>query len=186
MANPNKHSEAHKKPASHEVQSFIDKKKHERADRISAEVTRKMQGTKEGVADIMGGIESTETPKDYVSEKKGESGEQRDIKGGGGGKRDDSKFVSQIPDSVLPSEQMMVRRVRIAIKMDIERELKRAFSLQGSLKDGSAQEFNSSIARIRSLKEVLASLFTATFSFIKDLYLKYFTVDGRRRGAGEV
>ena len=75
----------------------------------------------------------------------------------------------------------MIKKIRIAIRRQIKLEQKKAKKLQKNLTTGGAQEYNQTIARIRKLKEVLASLFTATYSFLKSVYLKCFTPSGERK-----
>ena len=80
----------------------------------------------------------------------------------------------------------MVKKVRAIINAQIKMEMKKAKKLRKNLMKGGAQEYNATIARIRRLKEVLASLFTATFEFIKKLYQKYFTSGGKKRPIEEI
>ena len=75
----------------------------------------------------------------------------------------------------------MVKKIRTAIQVQIKMEWKNAKKFRKQLGSGGAEGYNSSIASIRRLKEALASLFTATFGFLKNFYVKYFTPDGKKR-----
>jgi hypothetical protein len=183
MAALSRNSEAsHKKPSvKSSVESLIERKKAEKQSQIAESAAQKMAGTKEGVAEVMGGMEK---PSEKISEKKGESGEKGDIKGGGGsgGTTDDSQFAGvTIKDYVFPSEVVMVKKIRTAINAQIKLEWKKAQRMSRDLDKGGADGYNKSIARIRHMKEMMFSLFNMTVGFLKNMYVKYFTPDGKRR-----
>jgi hypothetical protein len=159
------------------VENLIAKKKAERAFTGAAEVKEKTVGVQSEVAEVMAGVEK---PKEKVSERKGESGEQGDIKASKGAAT--AQYISPTAQPfALPGEERMIKKIRIAIRHQIKLEQKKAKRLQKNLTTGGAQEYNQTIARIRTLKEILASLFTATYDFIKGVYLKYFTPTGESK-----
>ena len=160
------------------VENLIAKKKAERASTGAAEVKEKAVGVQSEVAEVMAGVEK---PKEKVSEREGESGEKGDIKAGKAG-AGAAQYISPAAQTfALPGEERMIKKIRIAIRHQIKLEQKKAKRLQKNLTTGSAQEYNQTIARIRTLKEILASLFTATYDFIKGVYLKYFTPTGESK-----
>jgi len=180
----NQNSEAKIPTAETVVDKLIIKKKAEKQVEGTAEVSQSAEGVQTEVADLMGGVEK---PKETISERKGESGEKGDIKGGGQVQDDEqAQQAQQIQDSQLPSEEVMVKKVRSAINSQIAHEWKQAKKLSGQILTGGAQEYGATISRIRNLKEVLASLFTSTFSYVKDLYFKYFTPDGKRKSFDDI
>jgi hypothetical protein len=80
----------------------------------------------------------------------------------------------------------MVKKIRTAINAQIKMEWKNALKFQKQLGRGGADPYNKAVAKVRQLKQMLSSLFGATFGFLKNLYVKYFTPDGKRREVGEV
>jgi len=185
MSPENKNPEVKKPSVESSVESLIARKKAERAEEGAREVQRGAEATQGEVAEVMAGVDK---PKEKVSEKKGESGEKGDLKTGMGKAQKDEGSVTLSPMAAYRflSEEIMVKKVRSAISAQIRTELKRAHKLAKNLESGSAQEYNASIARIRTLKEVLQSLLTATFEAIKNLYVKYFMPDGHRKSADEI
>lgn len=181
MVTPNQHKEVHQKPSVKEdVDSLIKKKKIEKESEGSIAVTEGMAGTQEGVAEVMAGVDRP--PKEGVSERKGESGEKGDITGAATSGDDDATMIrAQLLDYDFPSQEIMVRKIRTAINAQIKVEWKNALSFKGGLVTGQAADYNRSIARIRSLTQVLSSLFTATVDMMKGMYVKYFGPDGKRR-----
>ncbi|MBN2096163.1 hypothetical protein JW752_02055 [Candidatus Peregrinibacteria bacterium] len=186
MPAKNQHPEAEKKqPSAHEsVESFIGRKKAEKEAEVREAVSEKMAGTQEEVAEVIG---SAEKPKEKVSKKAGEKGEGK-MPAGKAPSDDQAAQVitADLKDYDFPSEEVMVKKIRTAIQAQIKFEWKRAKNFQGKLDSGGADGYNKSIARIRSLKQVLASLFTSAAGFLKNLYVKYFTPDGKRRKMEEV
>ena len=160
------------------VENLIAKKKAERASTGAAEVKEKTVGVQSEVAEVMAGVDK---PKEKVSERKGESGEQGDIKSGTAGAAAAQYITPDLHGFALPGEERMIKKIRIAISHQIKLEQKKAKRLQKNLTTGGAQEYNQTIARIRKLKEMLASLFTATYDLIKGVYLKYFTPAGESK-----
>ena len=186
MSPEQKNPDIQKEPTvSESVESLIARKKAEKAEEGAKEVQRGAEATQGEVAEVMAGVEK---PKEKVSERKGESGEQGDLKTSAQKSVGDEKkgIMPQIASYVFPGEEIMVRKVRSAIGAQIKIELKRAAKLEKHLDSGSAQEYNATIARIRKLKEVLSSLLTATFEVVKNLYIKYFTPGGHRKSLDEI
>lgn len=167
------------------VENLISRKKSEKAAEGQAAVRQSTEGIKGEVADVMAGVEA---PKEGVSEKKGESGEKRDITGGGqqGVGQQNLAAIAFAARRSLPTEEIMIKKIRTAINAQIEMELKKAKKLQKNLAMGSAQEYNTTISRVRRLQETLKSLFTSTYEAIKNLYFRYFGTDGRRKPLDEV
>jgi hypothetical protein len=167
------------------VENLISRKKSEKAAEGQAAIHQSTEGIKGEVADVMAGVEA---PKEGVSEKKGESGEKRDITGGGqqGAAKQDMSAIAFAARRGLPTEEIMVKKIRTAINAQIKQELKKAMKLQKNLAMGSAQEYTTTISRIRRLQETLRSLFTSTYEAIKNLYFKYFGPDGHRKPTDEV
>ena len=181
-----KNTEAVKKPSEIEtVETLLEKKKSERESEGREAVMQSAESIQTEVADVMAGVEA---PKEKVSEKKGESGEKRDIKGGGQSAQDQKAQAAAAfaARRGLPTEEIMIKKIRTAIQDQIRLELKKANALKKDLAAGSAQEYNSRIAKVRRLQETLKSLFTSTFEAIKSIYFKYFSADGRRKPMDDV
>ena len=174
-----------KKPSAHEsVESFIGKKKAEKEAEVGEAVSQKMSGVGEDVAEVMGGVEK---PSEKVSKKAGEKGEGKMPVGQAVTDEEEAQGISaQLKDYDFPSEAVMVKKIRTAIQAQIKLEWKNAKKFKGNLDSGGAEGYSKSIARIRRLMQALASLFTATVGFVKNLYAKYFTPDGKRRKLEEV
>lgn len=139
---------------------------------VAKPVTEAVQGE---VADVMAGMEG---PKEKVSEKAKERGSENKATTAGA-KGDDGKqaaLLQQLKTQALPDPEVMIERIRVKIKGQIVQEIKKANRLIGKLDQGSAQEYNNSIARIRQLSHTLYQLLTATYDLIKDLYLRFFKV----------
>lgn len=187
MPNPSQHKEAPRKPTVTEsVQSLIDRKSADRESKVSSEVSRKMAGTQEGVADVLAGMEK---PSEKFSERKGEGGQQGDLKAtqrSAQGDQTAQQIRSQLQDYSFPPEEVMVKHIRSAIKDQVDMEWRQAKKLQGKIDQGGAQAYNNSIARIRKLTDLLASLFSSPIEFLKKMYVKYFTPDGKRREIEEI
>ena len=182
MPNPSQHKEAlHKPSVTESVQSLIDRKQHEKESRTSSEVSQKMAGTQEGVADVLAGMEK---PSEKFSERKGEGGQQGDLKTGKAGVvtgQTAQQIRDELKDYHFPKEEIMVREIRAAIEGQIDMEWKRAQKLQKKLDQGGAEAYNASIARIRKLKDLLSMLFDSTVDYLKSLYTHYFTPNGARK-----
>ncbi len=186
MPDKNQNPEAEqKKPSAHEsVESFIGKKKAEKEVEVGEAVSQKMSGVGEDVAEVMGGVEK---PSEKASKKAGEKGEGKMPTGKAISDDDQAQQIqANLKDYHFPSEEVMVKKIRTAIQVQIKLERKKAKKFEGNLTSGGSDGFNKSISRIRSLKQVLASLFTATVGFVKNLYAKYFTSDGKRRKLEEI
>ena len=147
---------------------------------VVMEQASQVQGS---VAEVMAGMEGV---KEGVSERNRE-----DKRGGMGAgtitQGDDDQAVAQIKSGLtrraLPTQEIMIKKIRTAINDQIKAEMKKAASLKKNLTTGGAQEYNASIARIRSLQQVLKSLFHNTLERVKELYFRYFGEDGRRKNA---
>lgn len=173
-----------KKTVTRSVEDLIGKKKAEKEARVSESTSAKMHDTKEEVETIVG----MEKPSDKISEKTGEKGER---KGGGVAASDLSVGDGQMgefsmEDYTFPSEEIMIKKIRTAISAQIEEEWKRAAKLQGHMIDGGAYSYAKTISKIRTLKQVLASLFTSAAGFLKEMYVKYFLPDGKRRRVEDI
>jgi len=176
-----KNAETVKKPSEVEaVDNLISKKKTEKESDSREAVRQSAEGVQTEVADVMTGVEA---PKEVISEKKGESGEKGDITGGGQQAHDQKAQAAAAfaARRGLPTQEIMIKKIRTAINEQIKLELKKAKSLQKNLSTGSAQEYSTTIAKVRRLQEALKSLFTSTFEAIKNIYFKYFSPDGRRK-----
>jgi len=177
-----KNAETAKKPSEVEaVDKLISEKKTEKEAESRETVLQSTEGVQTEVADVMTGVEA---PKEVISEKKGESGEKGDITGGGQQAQagdDDQAAIAFAARRGLPTQEIMIKKIRTAINSQIKLELKKAKSLQKNLRTGSAQEYNTTIAKVRRLQEALKSLFTSTFEAIKNIYFKYFSPDGQRK-----
>lgn len=186
MPDKNQNTEAEqKKPSAHDsVESFIEKKKAEKETEVGEAVSQKMSGVGEEVAEVIGGAEK---PKEKVSKRAGEKGEGKMPAGQAASDDDQAQQIqANLKDYKFPSEEIMVKKIRTAVQAQIKLEWQKAKKFEGSLTSGGSDGFNKSISRVRSLKQVLASLFTATVGFVKNLYAKYFTPDGKRRKLEDV
>lgn len=186
MTTHNNHPEAHKKKTTpkESVDSFIGKKRAEKETEVSESVAGKVAGTKEAVEVIVG----AEKPKEKVSERAGEKGEGKAPSGGqaGAAAGEPQAIAISLKDYKFPSEEIMVKKIRTAINAQIAYEWKKAKRFRGNLGSGGADGYNRTIAKIRELKQLLSTLFSATFSYLKNMYVKYFTPDGKRRRMEEV
>ena len=187
MSHPSHSKEAHPKlSVAESAQSLIDRKKADHESQVPSEVSAKMAGTQEGVADVLAGMEK---PSERISERQGERGDQRDLKAAKATSHGDQaaqQVRASLQDYDFPTEEVMVKHIRSAIRSQVDLEWKRALSLQKKIDQGGAQAYNSSIARIRKLTDLLASLFSSPIEFLKNLYVKYFTPDGKRKELEEV
>lgn len=167
------------------IDGLISKRKSEKDAEGRQAVLQSAENVQSEVADVMAGVEA---PKEGVSEKKGESGERRDITGGGQQTQDPKAQAAAAfaARRGFPTQEIMIKKIRSAITDQIRHELKKAKSLEKNLATGSAQEYNTAIARIRQLQTILKSLLTSTFEAIKIAYLKYFSTDGRRKPMDEL
>jgi hypothetical protein len=181
--NQNPEIEKKKSSITESVEDLISKKKAEKAGEGAAAVQQSAEGVQTEVTEVMAGVEK---PKERVSEKKGETGEKGDITGAAGISDEAQGIQPAAKAVVFPSEEVMVKKIRAVINAQIKMEMKKAKKLKGKLTSGGAQEYNATISRIRKLKEALASLFTATYEFVKGLYLKYFTPEGKRKSMEEI
>ncbi len=176
---------APKKPAAAEsVESFLARKRTERGHEGAKEVQRSAEGIQHEVAEVMAGVEK---PKEELSEKGEKKGEQ---KAGGGSQAQagagDFEGSENWQSVIFPDEEVMVKKIRTAIELQIKIEMKKAKRLEKNLTAGGAQEYSAAIGRIRRLKILLFSLWTATVGYVKTLYMKYFRPDGHRRNPEEV
>lgn len=177
-----KNTETVKKPSEVEaVDNLISKKKNERETDSRETVRQSAEGVQTEVADVMTGVEAPKPAE--AGEKKGESGERGDITGGGQQAQDQKAQAAAAfaARRGLPTQEIMIKKIRTAINEQIKLELKKAKALQKNLSTGSAQEYSTTIAKVRRLQEALKSLFTSTFEAIKNIYFKYFSPDGRRK-----
>lgn len=161
---------------------LISEKKSERYKEGQEAIQQSAEGIKSDVADVMAGMEA---PKEGISERKGESGEKGDIRGGGGQAQTSDDQNQPVGSFVvkrgLPNEEIMIKKIRSAINEQIKQELKKAKVLEKNLAFGSAHEYGKAMAKIRQLQESLKSLFESTFEKIKEMYFKYFSSEGRRK-----
>lgn len=174
MSTQDKNQELHSKNPSESVNSFLSKKSSE----ISSSVNEKMSGTQNEVADVIG-IDS-EKVKENISERNGESGQKGDLKSSSQ-KSDDDLLNYALEDYKFPKDEILIKKIRFAIESQIKVELKKAKKLKSNLHLGNASEYNESIAKIRKLRQVLQSLLSGTMDFVKNLYVKYFKPNGRRK-----
>jgi len=168
------------------VDKLISKKKTEKEAEGRQAVLQSAEGTQTEVSDVMAGVEA---PREGISEKKGESGEKGDITGGGqstAGGQQDQGAIAMATRRGLPSEEIMIKKIRTAIKAQIKLEIQKAKKLEKHLATGSAQEYNTAVARVRRLQETMKSLLTSTFEAIKTIYKKYFNTEGGRKPLDEL
>lgn len=180
MAHQNHNPEAHKKTTAKEsVDSLIDRKHAEKEAEVSAGAAEKMAGTQTEVADVMGGAEK---PSEKVSKRVGEKGEGGMPAGGAATGGDETQVIAaQLKNYHFPSEAIMIKKIRIAINTQIKSEWKNALKFQKQLGIGGASNYNQSISKIRQFKQMLTSLFGTTVGYLKNMYVKYFTPDGKRK-----
>lgn len=166
------------------VEDFIARKKTDQKAEGAREVQASAESVQREVAEVMAGAEK---PKEELQEKGEKKGEQ---KGGGyAAQTTQSAEVSTAEDwhgVILPDETVMIKKIRTAITLQIKIEMKKARKFESSLTSGSAQQYSTTIARVRKLKSILASLWTATIDYVKDLYKKYFRPDGQSRNLEEI
>lgn len=186
-SNHDKNVETVKKPSEVEaVDKLISEKKIEKEAEGREAVLQRAEGVQTEVADVIAGVEAPKPAE--AGEKKGEAGERRDIAGGAQPVSDQKAQAAAAfaARRGLPTQEIVIKKIRTAINDQIKLELKKAKVLQKNLATGSAQEYNTAIAKIRRLQEALKSLLTSTFEAIKNIYFKYFSPDGRRKPMDEV
>ncbi|MDH5597286.1 MAG: hypothetical protein OEY44_04220 [Candidatus Peregrinibacteria bacterium] len=185
MESNHEHKDLSKKPTQTEaVEDLISKKQAEKAAEGMRVVQESAAGIQSEVAEVMGGVEA---PKEKISERKGESGEQGDIKASSGqATAAAQQLAASMQRRALPTHEIMIKKIRTAIKVQIKEEVKKAKKLSKHLDQGSAEEYNTSIRKIRRLQETLKSLLTSTVEVIKSTYFKYFSADGRRKSLEEL
>ncbi len=188
MATSSENNEAIKKqPAPVErVDQLIQQKDSERHEEGMKQVLQQAEGVQGEVADVMAGMEA---PSERISERNRED-KKGDLKTGSTQQSDDDDQAAQIKSGLkkrsLPRKEVMIKKIRTAINLQIKNEMKKAAKLKKNMAVGGAQEYNASIARIRGLKQVLKSLFNATVDKITSLYFNYFSSDGRRKTADQL
>lgn len=69
----------------------------------------------------------------------------------------------------MPTEQVMKREIKTMLDQDIHQLLKKAHLAE---KKGNAFELNRLVAKIRAIKDILASIAHATYEMLKNLWLK--------------
>ena len=174
-----------KNTLSESVEALIQKKKTESTQEGQSAVRQSAENVQSEVADVMAGMEKPKESLSKANEKKADG----DLKTGQSATSDDddSAGIRQgLMAKPLPSETVMVKKIRTAIELQIKMEWKKAQRLRKNLVTGGAQEYSASISRIRHLTQVLSSLFTATFDYIKELYFKYFTPGGKRKSVDDI
>jgi len=167
----NKGKEVRKPVQVETVEKLISRKKTEREAEGHEAVRQSTEGIKGEVADVMAGVEAP---------KPAEAGEKK------GAVQQNMAASAFAARRSLPTEEIMIKKIRTAISAQIKQELKKAIKLQKNLAMGSAQEYSTTISRIRRLQETLKSLLTSTYEAIKNLYFRYFGPDGRRKPMDEV
>ncbi len=185
MVGTDQNSEALKKKqsASESVDNLISQKESQRGAEGMNQVMQQAEGVQTEVADLMAGVDK---PSDKISERKEGTGERRDIGGGSGsGSTQDDGQATQIRSNLrrraLPSQEIMIKKIRSAINSQIESELKVVKKLEKNLATGGADEYNQRVAKIRHLKQMLKSLLGSTLEAVKGVYFKYFGQDGKRK-----
>lgn len=174
-----------KKTVTRSVEDLINKKKAEKESGASESAAAKMQGTKEDVDVIVG----MEKPSEKISEKVGEKGEN---KGSSGVKAtqsdDDEEQIAKIniKQYKFPSDEVMIRKIRTAINAQVKEEWAKAAKYQGKLSNGNAAKYTKTIAKIRALKQILSTLFSSAAGFLKEVYIRYFMPNGKRRRLEDV
>lgn len=172
-----------KQSVTESVDNLISQKESQRGAESMNQVMQHAEGVQTEVADLMAGVDK---PSDKISERKEGTGERRDIGGGSKGQSDDGQATqirSNLRRKPLPSQEIMIKKIRSAINSQIELELKVVKKLEKNLANGDADEYNERVAKIRKLKEVLKSLLGSTFEVVKGVYFKYFGQDGKRKDA---
>jgi len=170
------------------VDDLISKKEGQRQSEGADVVMQQAGEIQEGVDKIIG----MEGGADRGPSERNKEDKKGDLRGGGGGQidpQDDQKAAkirSGLAGRGLPKQTIMVKKVRTAIRLKIKEELKEAEVLKKNLAVGGAQEYNAKIAKIRGLQQLMSSLIHATFDRVKEVYLRFFTADGRRKASGEV
>ncbi len=168
------------------IDKFISDKQTEKVDAGRAVVMNEAKATQNEVANVMAGMEKI---RENVPESAGETGEKGDLQTGGG-QMGDAKQAAQVAvanlGQAIPSQEDMVQKIRTAIVIQIEHEMKKAQKLEKNLAMGSAQEYNATITKIRHLKNLFQSVLHDTFEFVKATYFKYFHDNGRRKRFEEI
>lgn len=180
MKHESKEAPAKKLNTSESVDSLIQKKQAEKSSEVSASAEAKMAGVQEDVESLIG----INKPSEKISERKGESGEKGDLKSSSRSDDDEQQATQiryTIKDYSFPSEEIMIKKIRTAIQLQIKDEWKKAKKYRKNLVRGGSANYSESIAKIRKLKNIVSNVFTHTMHTLKEMYVKYFTPDGKRR-----
>ncbi len=169
-----------------DVVGVAEKKDSERSSESASVVQQQADAIQGSVADVLGGMEG--------KVDKGPSERNREDKRGQGSggtvvqSDDDAQQAAQIKSGLtraLPTQNIMIRKVRSAITRQIKAEKKKVKKLEKMISKGKADEYNSSVARVRRLQEVLRSLAHAAFDKVKEMYFRYFGSDGQKKTVSE-
>lgn len=122
------------------------------------------------VSDFMDGLEVSK-PSEKVSEKAREDDKKSQASVSRGQKGEDDQVVlTQIKPLKIPTQRIMVRRIRKELHKQIKDLMKQAKKEE---KKG-AFYFNEIMYQIRELKGTFSGLANATYEFVKNLYVSLF------------
>lgn len=160
MDNNNAQIEKEKKMSLKEGGKFVGKENAEKLSRLTEETREEIE---------FGEIVDRKRVSEATEVKEGEKG----AKAAAGAKAKREKTPAQIRAELIaskPSESQMKREIKAELNIEMK-ELKRKLR---KIKDtvGYAFEVNNVIAKMRQIKEVLASLVTATYEVLKSIWLK--------------
>jgi len=157
-----------KNPEKHEVAE----KSGERTEKIKhgeKEIKETSKGFVEGVSEVVEGSEVVEFATGEVAEK---SGEGKNRAPAGGGKASTNQAI-QVKSSAPPTIEIMRIQVSTQVKNEIRLLEKEASKLLNSPGNFNPFKLNGIVAKIRELKDILASMAYATAETIKGWWMKY-------------
>jgi len=124
-------------------------------------------------ADAMKTIDSTEsTEGDKTFSEKGNDKKDYSDSTSGATSDDDAQNLFAYTQKTVPIRQMK-KKVEKAIRAEIRKEEQKVLLAYVGLKKYSPNRLAEKIAKIRSLKDLLSSLISATKEFLTGLYLKW-------------
>ena len=127
------------------------------------------------VSEFMEGLD-VPTPSEKVSERVSEDDKKQKGLGGKAVKSDDGDVgFGSIAPIKIPSQRIMVRRIRNELHKEIKALIK-----QAKIEEKKGPYYlNEILERIRELKGTLSTLATATYEVIKNLYISLFDKKGK-------
>lgn len=127
------------------------------------------------VTDVIGSAESAEGSESAEDGEGFGEGEQsgKAKQGSGKGKQDDQQSTTQVKTAHLPPPTLMKKQIAQEIRKEIRKEEKKIMAAYLGFSDIAPDKLAEIVAKIRQLKDLLASLMDAAGDVLKSLYDKW-------------